>query len=104
MKIKLISTKTNSDKIANEIAKLLVLKKLSPCVQIIPKVESIYNWKEKIEKSFELLIVIKTIPSNVYDCKELILKYHNYNVPELVITDGEIIFNEYSDWFIKNTH
>ena len=43
MKIKIIVTTTNSEDIAKDIAKLLVSKKLSPCVNIIPKIQSIYS-------------------------------------------------------------
>ena len=75
MKIKIINTTTSSKENATYIAKLLVSKKLSP--------------------------FIKTIPKNVQDCKNLILKHHHYNVPEIITTDGETISKDYKNWFIK---
>ena len=103
MKIKIILTTTNSDKTANVISKCLVKDNLSPCVHITPNIQSVYKWKGTIEKSGEILLLIKTIPKKVQDCKKLILKYHNYGVPEIVITNGEILNVEYRDWFIKNS-
>ena len=50
MKIKIIITTTDSDKIANNIAEYLVKDNLSPCVQITPNIQSIYKWKGKLNK------------------------------------------------------
>ena len=103
MKIKIIITTTNSDITANAIADYLVKDNLSPCVQITTNIHSVYKWKGKLDKSDEILLLIKTIPENVENCKKLILKYHNYDVPEIVVTNGEILNDEYKDWFINNS-
>ena len=103
MEIKIIITTTDSDKTANDIAKYLVKDNLSPCVQIVSNIQSVYKWKGKIDKSYEMLLLIKTISENVQVCKKLILKYHNYDVPEIILTDGDILNDAYRDWFIENT-
>ena len=103
MEIKIIITTTNSDKIANEIAEYLVKENLSPCVQILPNIHSVFMWKGQLDKSDEILLLIKTIPEKVQDCKKLILKYHNYDVPELIVTNCDILNDEYSDWFLNNS-
>ena len=102
MKIKLIYTTTDSNKIADKIAEMLVQDNQSPCVQILPNIQSTFKWKDELEKSSEILLVIKTIPGKVQFCKNIILQHHNYEVPELIIMDGEIISDEYADWFIDN--
>ena len=104
MKIKIINTTTDSDKTANVIAECLVKNNLSPCVQIAPNIQSVYKWKGKLDKSGEILLLIKTIPEKVQNCKKLILKYHNYDVPEIVVTNGEILNDGYRDWFTDNSH
>ena len=103
MKIKIIITATDSNKTANIIAECVVKDNVSPCVQIVPNIRSVYKWKGILEKSNEILLLIKTIPEKVQDCKKLILRYHNYEVPEVVVTNGEILNDMYSDWFIDNT-
>ena len=103
MEIKIIITTTNSDITANDIAKYLVKYNLSPCVQISSNINSVYKWKDQLEKSDEILLLIKTIPEKVQDCKKMILKCHNYDVPEIVVTKGEILNDEYRDWFIDNS-
>ena len=103
MKINIIITTTDSEKTANDIAKHLVKDNLSPCVQIVPNIQSVYKWKGKLDKSGEMLLLIKTISDNVQVCKKLILKYHNYDVPEIILMDGDILNDAYRDWFIENT-
>ena len=102
MRIKIIHTTTDSEITAINIAKILVSTKLSPCVQVISKIKSIYEWSGELEITDEILLIIKTIPENIIDCKELILKHHNYDVPELIVYNGEIIVEDYADWFINN--
>ena len=102
MKIKIIQTTTDSIKIAKSISKVLVNNNASPCVQIISNVKSVYQWKDKVEHSSEILLLIKTIPENVQKCKNIILKHHNYDVPELIVMDGYILEDDYKAWFIEH--
>ena len=102
MKIKIIQTTTDSKKTAESISEILVKNNFSPCVQIIPNINSVYKWKEKLEQSREILLLIKTIPGKVQQCKDIILKHHNYDTPELIVTDGYILENNYQAWFIEH--
>ena len=102
MKIKIIQTTIDSIKIAESISELLVSNNASPCVQIISNVKSVYRWKNKLEQSSEILLLIKTIPEKIQQCKDIILKYHNYDIPELVVLDGDIIRDDYEAWFIEH--
>ena len=102
MKIKIIQTTTDSTKTAESISEILVKNNLSPCVQIIPNIKSVYQWKDKVEHSSEILLLIKTIPENVQKCKNIILKYHNYDTPELIAMDGYILEDDYQAWFIEH--
>ena len=102
MKIKIIQTTTDTTKTAESISEILVKNNLSPCVQIIPNIKSVYQWKDKVEHSSEILLLIKTIPENVQKCKNIILKHHNYDTPELIVMDGYILEDDYQAWFIEH--
>ena len=102
MKIKIIQTTIDSTKTAESISEILVKNNLSPCVQIIPNIKSVYRWKNKLEHSSEILLLIKTIPENVQKCKNIILKHHNYDIPELIVMDGYILEDDYESWFIEH--
>ena len=102
MKIKIIQTTTDSIKIAELISELLVNNNASSCVQIISNVKSVYRWKNKLEQSSEILLLIKTIPEKIQQCKDIILKHHNYDIPELIVLDGDIIEDGYQAWFVEH--
>ena len=103
MKIKIIQTTTDSIKIAESISEMLVKDNISPCVQIISNVKSLYQWKDKVEHSSEILLLIKTIPENVQKCKDIILKRHNYDTPELIVMEGYILEDNYQTWFFEHS-
>ena len=102
MNINIINTTTDSLITAREIAEYLVKKKLSPCIQIVPLIESIYKWKRKLQHSKELLLIIKTAPQHVQKCKRHILELHNYDIPEIIVTESEIVHDMYKEWFLEN--
>ncbi len=102
MKINIINTTTNSEETAKLLAEGLVKMNLSPCVQVIQNNVSFYKWKDEIKKSKEFIIKIKTIPANLDKCKKYILEYHNYDIPEIIVTYGEILVDNYKDWFLEN--
>ena len=75
MKIKLIYTTTNSNKIADNIAEILLQENQSVCVQIIPNIQSTYKWKDKLEKSSEILLILKPCRK-----KYIIAKILSFNI------------------------
>ena len=103
MKINIINTTTDSNKTAQQIAECLIRNKLSPCVQIVPHIESIYLWEEQLKYSKEFLLIIKTLPQNVQECKKHILELHNYDIPEIIVTQANILQVKYREWFLNLT-
>ena len=103
MKIKIMQTTADSIKLAESISELLVKNNISPCVQIISNVKSVYQWKDKVEHSSEILLLIKTIPENVQKCKDIILNHHHYDTPELIVMDGYILEDDYQAWFMEHS-
>jgi len=83
---------------AEQIADKIVEKSLAACVNIVPKIRSIYRWEGKVEHSRETLMLIKTVDSKVKKLKKQIKKLHSYDIPEILvlkIDDGD---NNYLDW------
>lgn len=90
---------TNAQKIAN----ILVEKKLAACVSIVPSVKSIYWWQGKIEKSDEVLLIIKSRKNLSKDIIQTVKENHTYTVPEIIFMDIETGNPEYLDWIGANT-
>lgn len=93
----------DSEKEAKRIANALVEAKLAACVNIIPKVTSIYEWKKEICEETELLLVIKTSQARVEELKAALEELHPYDVPELIICPIIDGLPDYLSWVMKNT-
>ncbi|XP_038222911.1 protein CutA homolog [Zerene cesonia] len=62
----------------------LVKNKLAACVNIIPQVTSIYEWKNEINEDSEALLMIKTRTSLVDQLTEFVRSNHPYEVCEVI--------------------
>lgn len=88
---RVVLTTTASEAEARSIARALVTARLAACVNIIPKVESIYSWQDKIEEAQEYLLLIKTTESAFPRLQEKLQELHSYDLPEciaLAVPDG----------------
>jgi len=83
---------------ARRIAQQLVTENLAACANIIPAVESIYRWQDKIENAQEILVFFKTTAARYAAFEDRLKSLHSYEVPEIIclrIADG---LPEYLRW------
>jgi periplasmic divalent cation tolerance protein len=95
---RIVFSTTSSEEEARRIARHLVEHKLAACVNILPHVESIYRWQDKVESAREWLLLIKTTAEGFVAVRDAILELHCYDVPECVaiaVDDGSL---EYLEW------
>ena len=95
-KLLLLITTVPNGLLAEQIAKLLVKKKLAACVSI-KEIKSIYKWQGNIEENKEVEITIKSLPENLNELTLILKEKITYEVPELIykIFDTE---NLYFQW------
>lgn len=98
----ILSTTSNIDE-AKKIANALVKDKLAACVNILPRIMSIYSWKDEIWEDEEYLLIIKTVKENFESVKNKIKELHSYELPEVVMIKMEDASKEYFDWILKET-
>jgi periplasmic divalent cation tolerance protein len=80
---------------ARALAQALVERKLAACVNLVPKIESIYRWEGKVESAEEYLLLIKTTAAMFENVRGVIQELHSYDVPEciaLTIEDGSLAY------------
>jgi len=94
----LITTESN-EKIAKNIAQLLVQKKLAACVSI-KSIYSIYKWEDDIEEAKEFEITIKTKPELKDDLIKFLQKNTSYEVPQILYKTF-YAESKYHDWIVK---
>jgi periplasmic divalent cation tolerance protein len=69
---------------AKKIGNALMEERLIACVNIIPQVESIFYWQEKVCNEKEALMIIKTRKSLINDIIKRVKSIHSYSVPEII--------------------
>ena len=90
-------------KIARQTVNSLVEQRLIACGNLLPGIESIYRWKDKVEHSSEVMAVLKTTRDKFDPLKSAFAYMHPYEVPELIsatISDG---LPAYLAWISQNT-
>ena len=88
---RIVLSTAGSEEEAQKIARHLVERQLAACVNIVPRIESIYRWQGHVESSREWLLLIKTTVEKFPSVRLAITELHSYELPEciaLAIDDG----------------
>ena len=93
----------DSEENAERISRTLVEEKLAACVNIIPKLRSIYRWKGKIENDAETLMLIKARASDFKVLQAKLQEIHPYENPEIVQVAASAVSDTYLSWAIEQT-
>lgn len=95
---RIVLSTAGSEEEARKIAHHLVENRLAACVNIVPRVESVYRWEGKVEANREFLMVIKTSTEKFPELRDAILELHSYDLPECVALRVEDGSAEYMEW------
>jgi len=83
---------------ATDMANTLVDKGLAACVNILPGLTSIYQWKGERQRGEELLLMIKTSLNQYAAIESLIQSQHPYELPEIISVPIQTGLGAYLDW------
>ena len=89
-------------KISDELARILVVTRSCACVNIIPKITSIYHWKNEIVVDNEALLIMKTDAKHKELLWDVLRKNHPYEVPEFVVLPIEWGSQNYLEWISQS--
>ncbi|HET9409509.1 MAG TPA: divalent-cation tolerance protein CutA [Candidatus Sulfotelmatobacter sp.] len=96
---RIVLTTAGSEDEARKIAHALVENRVAACVNIVPRIQSIYRWHDKVESEQEWLLLIKTTADNFAAVRDHLRKLHSYEVPECIAISIEQGSAEYLSWF-----
>ena len=90
--------------VAGRLAEALVAEHLAACVNIVPAVESVFWWKGKLDRSAEVLLVIKTAFRAVKALEERVKQLHPYEVPEVIAIQIVSGYPPFLQWVLANSN
>lgn len=83
---------------ARQIGTLLVERQLAACVNLLPRVESVFRWQGAVETADEVLAIFKTTSASYPALREELAAMHPYEVPEIVALVPEDVADAYARW------
>ncbi len=88
---------------AEKIGGELVTKKRAACVNILPGMRSIYQWKGAVEMADEVVMIIKTRASVADAVMAEVVERHPYETPALLVLDVSGGHAGYMAWLLAET-
>ena len=88
-------------KMARALARAALQARLIACANLIPKIESHYWWRGKMESGAEVLLILKTQKSKLVSLEKLVLAKHPYDTPEFLVLPLKAGSKQYLDWLGK---
>lgn len=83
---------------ALELANGIIEAQLAACINIIPGLTSIYQWKGQRQQGTEELLLIKTTTDCYKSLEQHITSKHPYELPELIAVTIKTGLPAYLDW------
>jgi len=83
---------------ARKLAKAALQARLIACANLVPKIESHYWWKGKIERGSEVLMICKTTSAKLSALEKLIIARHPYDTAEFLVLPIGKCSKRYLDW------
>jgi periplasmic divalent cation tolerance protein len=89
-------------KTARSLARAALRARLIACANLVPKIESHYRWRGKIDSGAEVLLILKTTNARLAALEKLILANHPYDTPEIVVAGLTAGNGKYLNWLDSN--
>lgn len=100
--LRLLITTFPDEESAASAARTLLEERLIACGTLLPGARSLYLWKEGIEESREILVLMKTAGDLAHRCMGRLEELHPYDVPEIVLVDPSAVSGAYAGWVTES--
>lgn len=99
----LVITNCPDETSANRIALAVVEARLAACVNLLPRVQSVYHWQGAVESASEVPLLIKTTAARYDALEAAIRELHPYDLPEIIAQPIAAGLPAYLDWLAAKT-
>lgn len=94
----LVLTNCPDEATANALALAIVEARLAACVNVLPRVQSVYRWQGAVESASEIPLLIKSTADRYPTLEAAIRAGHPYEVPEIIALPITAGWPAYLDW------
>ena len=98
----IVLTTISNEESAGILARSLIELRLAACVNIVPKIRSIYRWEGKVCDDAEVLMIVKTRGDRASALLSHLEERHPYDTPEIVLLSPDQVSQKYADWVREN--
>jgi len=88
---------------AERVARVLVERRLCACVNMLPGMVSLYWWQGAIERSDEVVMIIKTRASLAEAVRGAVKEMHSYTTPAILVIPLESVDPDYHACIVAET-
>ena len=99
----IVTSTTDSEAAARELATQAVEARLGACAQIVGPITSVYRWDGAVQTDQEWRVEIKTTAGRVPALTERLRQLHGYDLPEIIATPIAGGSAEYLAWLSEET-
>lgn len=71
-------------KTARALARKALAARLIACANLVPRIESHYWWQGRLERSHEVLLILKTTKACLAELETVLRQHHPYDTPEIL--------------------
>ncbi|MBV8674642.1 MAG: divalent-cation tolerance protein CutA [Acidobacteriaceae bacterium] len=96
-----VSTAASMDE-ASRIAHELIERRLAACVSQLPGLVSVYRWRDTVEQTAEVLLLIKTSEERLPALEAALRELHSYEVPEFLVLPVPAGSGAYLEWLFSS--
>ncbi len=88
---------------AEKISTILLEKRLIAGANLIPGIQSIFRWENKVCYENEILLVLKSVSKNFDEIVQTVKANHRYQVPEIIALPIILGSPDYLNWIKAET-
>jgi len=87
---------------AKRLGHALLDGKLAGCINILPGMVSLYDWKAVREEASEAVLIAKTSAEKASSVRDFLEREHPYDVPAILTLPLSGMNAAYRDWLLQN--